>query len=257
MNDVTRTSKEKLPDWLRRWYALKGEPRFREAADEIERLQKLVEHVDEMLRERNSRVALLESLVNRTAPEPRVDLKRYFQVKSVAVADEPKACRLDFHVGVQTIPIGPEYCEDRDHADWWIDVICKALQNVIAACSAPPPAPVAPTWTCPNCETADEFTVTNHGPDDLGAVYPVMICRICDTTVSDYRAEQIRAICQNNPSVRLAPTPSPDAVDAARYRFLRDNEGCKVFDEWLHSKHLDDAIDAELFGATATKGEAP
>lgn len=32
-------SKEKLPDWLRRWYALKGEPRFREAADEIERLQ--------------------------------------------------------------------------------------------------------------------------------------------------------------------------------------------------------------------------
>lgn len=40
MNDVTRTSKEKLPDWLRRWYALKGEPRFREAADEIERLQR-------------------------------------------------------------------------------------------------------------------------------------------------------------------------------------------------------------------------
>jgi transcription elongation factor Elf1 len=69
-----------------------------------------------------------------------------------------------------------------------------------------PPAPVAPTWTCPNCETADEFTVTHHGPDDLGAVYPVMICRICDTTVSDYRAEQIRAICQNNPSVRLSPT---------------------------------------------------
>lgn len=33
-------SKEKLPDWLRRWYALKGELRFREAADEIERLQR-------------------------------------------------------------------------------------------------------------------------------------------------------------------------------------------------------------------------
>lgn len=33
------SSKEKLPDWLRRWYCLKGEPRFREAADEIERLQ--------------------------------------------------------------------------------------------------------------------------------------------------------------------------------------------------------------------------
>jgi hypothetical protein len=49
--------------------------------------------------------------------------------------------------------------------------------------------------------------------------------------------------------------PSPDAVDAARYRFLRDKEGCKVLDEWLHGKHLDDAIDAELFGATSTKGE--
>lgn len=32
------SSKENLPDWLRRWYCLKGEPRFREAADEIERL---------------------------------------------------------------------------------------------------------------------------------------------------------------------------------------------------------------------------
>lgn len=40
MNNITRTSKEKLPDWLRRWYCLKGEPRFREAADEIERLQR-------------------------------------------------------------------------------------------------------------------------------------------------------------------------------------------------------------------------
>jgi hypothetical protein len=36
-------SKEKLPDWLRRWYALKGELRFREAADEIERLQALLQ----------------------------------------------------------------------------------------------------------------------------------------------------------------------------------------------------------------------
>lgn len=40
MSDSNLTSKEKLPDWLRRWYCLKGEPRFREAADEIERLQR-------------------------------------------------------------------------------------------------------------------------------------------------------------------------------------------------------------------------
>jgi hypothetical protein len=89
MNDVTRTSKEKLPDWLRRWYALKGEPRFREAADEIERLQKLVEHDDEMLRERNSRVALLESLVNRTAPEPLPD---YRAAMKAAECDEGIDC---------------------------------------------------------------------------------------------------------------------------------------------------------------------
>ena len=88
---------------------------------------------------------------------------------------------------------------------WWGDGPAPSGVDLIDR-AAQPPAPVAPTWTCPNCETADEFTVTHHGPDDLGAVYPVMICRICDTTVSDYRAEQIRAICQNNPAVRLAPT---------------------------------------------------
>jgi hypothetical protein len=41
----SRTSKEKLPDWLRRWYALKGELRFREAADEIERLLTLLDRI--------------------------------------------------------------------------------------------------------------------------------------------------------------------------------------------------------------------
>lgn len=38
-------SKEKLPDWLRRWYALKGELRFREAADELERLQREITRI--------------------------------------------------------------------------------------------------------------------------------------------------------------------------------------------------------------------
>lgn len=90
--------------------------------------------------------------------------------------------------------------------DKFVEQVQKLQTENKSLRASQPPAPVAPTWTCPNCETADEFTVTHHGPDDLGAVYPVMICRICDTTVSDYRAEQIRAICQNNPAVRLAPT---------------------------------------------------
>jgi hypothetical protein len=46
-------SKEKLPDWLRRWYALKGELRFREAADEIERQQ--------------AQIATLKGYIERTA----------------------------------------------------------------------------------------------------------------------------------------------------------------------------------------------
>ncbi len=46
-------SKEKLPDWLRRWYCLKGEPRFREAADEIERLEQ------DLTRTESARVAIL------------------------------------------------------------------------------------------------------------------------------------------------------------------------------------------------------
>lgn len=48
-----RPSKEKLPDWLRRWYALKGELRFREAADEIERLSQ------DLARTESARVAIM------------------------------------------------------------------------------------------------------------------------------------------------------------------------------------------------------
>lgn len=45
MSDSPLPSKEKLADWLRRWYALKGELRFRDAADEIERLQRELEQM--------------------------------------------------------------------------------------------------------------------------------------------------------------------------------------------------------------------
>jgi hypothetical protein len=50
-------SKEKLPDWLRRWYALKGELRFREAADEIERLQRDLYEAEKLIAVQQERIA--------------------------------------------------------------------------------------------------------------------------------------------------------------------------------------------------------
>jgi hypothetical protein len=60
-------SKEKLPDWLRRWYALKGEPRFREAADEIERLQR---ELDRMTSLAGNVLPQLHDAVARAENEP-------------------------------------------------------------------------------------------------------------------------------------------------------------------------------------------
>lgn len=68
MNSSTHVpSKEKLPDWLRRWYALKGELRFREAADEIERLQR---QVDALSVHAAKWVTRALELQQRAAPEP-------------------------------------------------------------------------------------------------------------------------------------------------------------------------------------------
>jgi rubredoxin len=48
-------------------------------------------------------------------------------------------------------------------------------------------------WTCPNCGTANEFSVQHCAPDDIGAIYPVIECHICGLICSDERAEKIRA----------------------------------------------------------------
>lgn len=71
-------------------------------------------------------------------PEHQRDLRRYFNVLPCVVDGEPDACRIDFHVGVQTFMFGPEYCENRDQAEWFIGMGVKALQNVIAAFTPPP-----------------------------------------------------------------------------------------------------------------------
>jgi hypothetical protein len=71
------------------------------------------------------------------------DLRQYFVVMPVVVADEPNACRIEFKVGNQMFRFGPEYCEDREHAEWFVDMAIKALQAVTAAsahepCELPP-----------------------------------------------------------------------------------------------------------------------
>lgn len=58
-------------------------------------------------------------------------------------------------------------------------------------------------WTCPNCGTANEFSVQHCAPDDIGAIYPVIECHVCGLICSDERAERIRAnwpkVTENNP----------------------------------------------------------
>jgi hypothetical protein len=59
-------------------------------------------------------------------------LRRYFVVMPVVVADEPNACRIEFRVENQMFSFGPEYCEDQEDAEWFIDMAIKALQTLIA-----------------------------------------------------------------------------------------------------------------------------
>lgn len=60
------------------------------------------------------------------------ELRRYFVVMPVVVADEPNACRIEFKVGNQMFRFGPEYCEDREHAEWYVSMACTALRNLIS-----------------------------------------------------------------------------------------------------------------------------
>lgn len=55
----------------------------------------------------------------------------YFVVMPAIVADEPAACRIEFKVGNQMFRFGPEYCDDVDHAEWFIGMACTALHNLV------------------------------------------------------------------------------------------------------------------------------
>ena len=65
--------------------------------------------------------------------KPVKPLRSYFVVMSVVVADEPNACRIMFKVGNQYFNFGPDYCEDREHAEWFVDMattaLCKLLEE--------------------------------------------------------------------------------------------------------------------------------
>jgi len=64
-------------------------------------------------------------------------LRQYFHIRPVVIEGEPEAQRLDFTVGVQTIRVGPEYCENKEHAEWFIDMIIHAMGAAFAGlCNA-------------------------------------------------------------------------------------------------------------------------
>jgi hypothetical protein len=67
----------------------------------------------------------------RPTPPPPADLSQYIDILPTAVDGEPNAHRLQLRVGVQSFPIGPDYLEDREHAEWYSRLIVIALNNAI------------------------------------------------------------------------------------------------------------------------------
>lgn len=64
--------------------------------------------------------------------EKHDDLRKYFVVMPVVVQDEPNACRIEFKIGNQMFRFGPDYCDDREHAEWFVSMACEALRTLIA-----------------------------------------------------------------------------------------------------------------------------
>lgn len=59
-------------------------------------------------------------------------LKRYFRIRPVVVQDEPHAQRIEFHVGNQTFSVGPEYCEDVEQAEWFVNMLIYAMHEAFS-----------------------------------------------------------------------------------------------------------------------------
>ena len=56
-------------------------------------------------------------------------LRQYFRIRPVIEDGEPDAQRIEFHVGNQTFNFGPEYCESKEHAEWFVSMAIKAMHN--------------------------------------------------------------------------------------------------------------------------------
>lgn len=89
-------------------------------------------------------------------------LRQYFRLRPTIVDDEPNAQRIEFKVGVQTFSVGPEYVEDKDHGQWFIDMLIIAMQGAFSGL----------------CNTCYGRGYTEEGDPETGSVPET--CKKCD-----------------------------------------------------------------------------
>ena len=64
-------------------------------------------------------------------------LRQYFRIRKVVVDGEPDARRVEMHVGVQTVSIGPDYVEDLEHAEFYITAMIQMIKGAVSGlCNA-------------------------------------------------------------------------------------------------------------------------
>jgi len=76
------------------------------------------------------------------ADDERLGLRKYFVIQPCTVEGESDACSVRFKVDNQEFMVGPDYCEDRNQAEWYVSMLCVALQNLMDAVR-PAPEPQA------------------------------------------------------------------------------------------------------------------
>jgi hypothetical protein len=85
----------------------------------------------------------------------------------------------------------------------------QSLTAMLGSTGQPPSA--APTWSCFNCGTVDDFTVKNEVVDDAGHVLPVIECHVCGDRIG-------REVDANTPRVGLRPASASAAPAKERAR---------------------------------------
>lgn len=67
------------------------------------------------------------------------EMERYVEIRSVVIEGEPEACNVFLKIGVQSFCVTPRGCENREHAEWMRDQLCRALANLVAEATAAEP----------------------------------------------------------------------------------------------------------------------